>query len=145
MIHAYLNNWDPGHPLHRLTEFLNSPTFLDFGRQVIGAPRITKAEAQATLYRPGNFLTRHIDPGHNEERRAAYTFGFTRAWQPDWGGLLLLLKENHDIARGFLPRFNLLTLFDGRRIHSVSPVSAFAGAGRYQITGWLRDDEGRNA
>ena len=52
----------------------------------------------------------------------------------------MLLDENKDIERAFLPRFNVLSIFDGRRIHSVSPVSPFAGGGRFQITGWLRDD-----
>jgi len=140
MIQAYSEGWDPGHPIHQLTEFLNSPAFLDFGRQVIGEPRLTKADCQATLYSRGHFLTRHRDEGAKNERRAAYTFGFTRNWQTDWGGLLMFLDEQQDISRALMPRFNVLSLFDGHRIHSVSPVSAFAGAGRYQITGWLRDD-----
>lgn len=140
MIEAYVGGWDQGHPIHTLTEFLNSPDFLEFGRAVIGAEVITKADAQATLYAPGHFLTRHVDEGLNRERRAAYTFGFTKNWQTDWGGLLMFLDDNQDIARAFMPRFNVLTLFDGTRIHSVSPVSAFAGGHRLQITGWLRDD-----
>lgn len=140
MIEAYLGGWDQGHPIHLLTEFLNSPEFLEFGRRVIGAPLITKADAQATFYAPGHYLTRHVDDGERRERRAAYTLGFTKNWQPDWGGLLLLLDRNLDIARGFLPRFNMLTLFDGMLVHTVSCVSPFAGGGRYSITGWLRDD-----
>lgn len=140
MIQAYTGGWDQGHPIHAVTEFLNSPGFLEFGRRVIGVDKLTKADAQATLYAPGNFLTRHIDDGMDNERRCAYTFGFTRNWQTDWGGLLMLLDENQDIERGLLPRFNVLSLFDGRKIHSVSAVTQFAGAGRYQITGWLRDD-----
>jgi len=140
MIQAYSDGWDPGHPIHKLTEFMNSPAFLDFGRQVIGAERVTKADCQATLYSRGHFLTRHRDDGMNNERRAAYTFGFTRDWQTDWGGLLMFLDDKQDVERALMPRFNLLSLFDGHRIHSVSPISPFAGAGRYQITGWLRDD-----
>ncbi|MEE2567771.1 2OG-Fe(II) oxygenase [Hyphobacterium marinum] len=140
MIEAYTSGWDAGHPIHALTEFLNSPDFLDFGRRVIGVDAITKADAQATFYARGNFLTRHVDEGHDNERRAAYTLGFTKRWEPDWGGLLMLLDGNKDIERAFLPRFNVLSIFDGRRIHSVSAVSPFAGDGRFQITGWLRDD-----
>ncbi|WP_019960245.1 2OG-Fe(II) oxygenase [Woodsholea maritima] len=140
MIQAAIEGWDPGHPIHHLTQFLNSREFLDFGCAVIGAETITKADAQATLYAPNNFLTRHVDDGFNKERRAAYTFGFTPHWEPDWGGLLMFLDKDKNIRQGYLPRFNTLTLFDGLRIHSVSCVSPFAGAGRYQITGWLRDD-----
>lgn len=140
MIQAYTQGWDAGHPIHQLAEFLNSPEFLEFGRAVIGADAITKADAQATLYAGGHFLTRHVDEGYDRERRAAYTFGFTRDWQPDWGGLLMLLDSNLDVVRGLLPRFNTLNLFDGTMIHSVSAVSPFAGDGRIQITGWLRDD-----
>jgi len=141
MIEAYTSGWDPGHPVHQLTEFLNSPEFLEFGRIVTGAPVVTKADAQATRYARGHFLTRHIDEGHDKERVAAYTLGFTRNWQPDWGGLLMLLDDELDITRAFLPRFNVLSIFDGRRIHSVSAVSPFAGGARHQITGWFRNDK----
>tara|TARA_R110000868_G_scaffold369683_1_gene633096 strand:- start:2752 stop:3510 length:759 start_codon:yes stop_codon:yes gene_type:complete len=140
MIQAQQEGWDPGHPIHRLTAFMNSPEFLDFGRQVIGVERLTKADCQATLYSRGHFLTRHRDDGMSNERRAAYTFGFTRNWQTDWGGLLMFLDEKQDVSRALMPRFNMLSLFDGHKIHSVSPVSPFAGTGRYQLTGWLRDD-----
>jgi SM-20-related protein len=44
------------------------------------------------------------------------------------------------VTNAWIPRWNTLTLFDGRRVHAVSPVSAFAGDGRYSIVGWLRDD-----
>tara|TARA_R110002072_G_scaffold96195_10_gene211746 strand:- start:819 stop:1586 length:768 start_codon:yes stop_codon:yes gene_type:complete len=147
MIEAYTGGWDAGHPIHLITEFLNSAEFLEFGRAVIGVDAITKADAQATYYARGNFLTRHVDEGHDNERRAAYTLGLTRRWEPDWGGLLMLLDGDKDIERAFLPRFNVLSIFDGRRIHSVSTVSPFAGDGRFQITGWLRDDPipGRNS
>ena len=140
MIEAYMNGWDPGHPLHALTEFINSRDFLDFGQAVIGHDNITKADAQATYYGRGHFLTRHVDEGYDKERRAAYTLGFSKDWQPDWGGLLLFMNDKQDITQGFLPRFNTLSIFDGTRLHSVSPVSPFAGSGRFQITGWMRDD-----
>ncbi|MDA0963359.1 MAG: 2OG-Fe(II) oxygenase [Proteobacteria bacterium] len=140
MIQAYTSHWDAGHPIHRITEFLNSREFLDFGQAVTGAPLVTKADAQATRYARGHFLTRHVDEGHDQERVAAYTLGFTRNWQTDWGGLMMLIDEALDVSRAFLPRFNTLSIFDGRRMHAVSPVSPFAGEGRYQITGWFRND-----
>lgn len=141
MIEAYMKGWDPDHPIHHLTEFLNSEEFLRFGAAVIGAEKpITKADAQATLYSPGHFLTRHTDEGFSLERRAAYTFGFTKTWEPDWGGLLAFLDGDLDVTRALMPRFNVLSLFDGRMVHSVTPVSRFAAGPRLQITGWLRDD-----
>ncbi|RKR03215.1 2OG-Fe(II) oxygenase [Maricaulis maris] len=145
MIQAYTSHWDPGHPIHRVTEFLNSREFLDFGQAVTGAPLVTKADAQATRYARGHFLTRHVDEGHERERVAAYTLGFTRNWQTDWGGLLMLIEDGLDVSRAFLPRFNMLSIFDGRRMHAVSPVAPFAGEGRYQITGWFRNDPAAGA
>lgn len=140
LIIAYLERWDPGHPIHRITEFLNSRPFLDLGGRIIGVPGVTKTEAAATLYSPGHFLTRHVDLGDENERRCAFTIGFSRVWEPDWGGLLVFLDDKRDIARGLTPRFNTLTLFRQDMIHSVTQVSSFAGAGRYMLSGWLRDD-----
>jgi len=140
MIHALLQGWDPGHPLHQVTEFLQTPAFREFGRRVIGCPRVTKVDAQATLFRPGQFLTRHQDVGERQERRAAYTLSFSRGWQPDWGGLLAFISDDLNVDRAWTPGFNVLTLFDGLRTHAVTCVSPFAGDGRYSIVGWLRDD-----
>ena len=140
MIEAYLRGWEKGHPIHQVTELINSPTFLDLGRIVTGVGGITKADAHACRYQPGHYLTRHIDEGADRERRAAYVLGFTKGWQPDWGGLLLFLKDNQDIDFGFLPRFNNLTIFDIKYLHTVTQVSSFAQLPRLTITGWFRDD-----
>jgi SM-20-related protein len=142
MILAYLEGRDPGHPLHMVSEFLNGPEFLAFGRAVTGEAGVIKADAQATFYRPGDFLNLHDDSGVGE-RRAAYTLGFTRRWRPDWGGQLLFHDAAGDVTRGFAPRFNVLTLFRAPRQHSVAPVAAYAAAPRLSITGWLRDDPKR--
>ena len=140
MIEAYMRGWDQGHPIHRVTEFINSPGFLDLGKRVTGVGGVTKADAHATAYGPGHFLTRHVDEGADRERRAAYVLGLTKDWQPDWGGLLLFLNERQDVMEGFLPRFNVLTIFDIKYLHTVTQVSSFAGAVRYSVTGWFRDD-----
>jgi len=127
------------HPIHQLTDFLNGEEFLNFGAQVIDQAGLTQVDAHATLYTRGSFLTRHVDDGLNRERRAAFTLSFCENWQTDWGGLLMFLnKQTTDVTSAWLPRFNTLTVFDGLRVHSVSPVSAFAGAGRYSIAGWYR-------
>lgn len=140
MIQAVMSRWDPEHPIHQVTMLLNSPVFVSMAREIIGCPRVTKLDAQASNYRPGNFLTRHVDDGQKRERRAAYTIGFSRKWEPDWGGLLMFVDENKDISRAYLPRFNTLTVFDGLRLHSVSAISAFAPVPRLSIMGWFRDD-----
>jgi len=138
MIDAYLDGRDPGHPLRALTEFLNSPEFIAFTAAVTGE-RVVKVDAQATLYRPGDFLTRHDDRGVGE-RRAAYTLSLTRGWRPDWGGQLLFHGDGGDVTRGFAPRFNVLTLFRTPLWHSVAPVAPYASRPRLTVTGWLRDD-----
>ena len=139
MIDALLAGDDANWPLHGMTEFLNSPEMLDFTRAITGEASAVKHDAQATLYAPGHFLNRHDDAGDNQERRAAYVMGFTKDWRVDWGGQLLFL-DGQDTQRGFSPSFNTLSLFKVPRQHIVTQVTNFAGAGRYSITGWLRDD-----
>lgn len=143
MIEGYLRGWDQGHPIHQVTEFINGPEFLHLGRRVTGVTGITKADAHATAYHPGHYLTRHLDYGEDHERRAAYVLGFSRNWQPDWGGLLLFLSDRQDINEGYLPRFNVLTIFDIKYLHTVTQISSFAGGIRRSITGWFRDDPTR--
>lgn len=140
MIEAYLQRQVPEHPIHALTEFFNSPAFISFAGAVIGYPQLTKVSAHATSYAPGHYLTRHSDEGEMYERRAAYTLGFSRPWEPDWGGLLVFFDDDMNIQRGFLPRFNTLTIFDGTMVHAVTAVAPFAPRPRLTVTGWFRDD-----
>lgn len=128
---------DPSAPIHRATEFLQSPTFLDFGAAVIGSDQVDGVRAQASNYRPGDFLTLHDDRHKKDERLAAFTLGFTRGWRPDWGGQLLFHDAEGQIERGFTPGFNVLTLFKVPRAHSVAPVAPYAAAKRLSLTGWL--------
>lgn len=140
MIEALKRGLDRDHPIHALTMFLNSPAFVSFARTIIGDPRVTKIDAHASNYQRGHFLTRHMDEGAQKERRAAYTIGFSRDWQPDWGGLLLFFDDKFDISRGFIPRFNTLTVFDGMMPHAVTSISPFTPSPRLSIAGWFRDD-----
>ncbi len=139
MIDAYLENRDPGWPLHAMSEYLNTPEMLDFTRTITGESSVIKHDAQATLYSPGHFLNLHNDTGDAAERRAAYVMGFTKNWSINWGGHLMFTRGN-ELDFGFSPSFNTLTLFKVPRDHIVTQVTNFAGAGRYSITGWLRDD-----
>jgi SM-20-related protein len=131
---------DPAPPIHGLTELVQSRAFLDFGAKVIGAPHVAGVRAQASHYRPGDFLTLHDDKHGRDARLAAFTLGFTREWRPDWGGQLLFHDADGQIERGFMPGFNVLTLFRVPRPHSVAPVAAYAAAKRLSVTGWLIDD-----
>jgi SM-20-related protein len=133
---------DPGPPIHRATEFLQSRTFLDFGAAVIGDDRVDGVRVQASNYRPGDFLTLHDDSHKKDERLAAFTLGFTRAWRPDWGGQLLFHDADGQIERGFTPGFNVLTLFRVPRAHSVAPVASYAAGKRLSLTGWLVREPG---
>jgi SM-20-related protein len=141
LITAWLNKSLPGHPVHELTEFLNGPAFLEFGRAITGDASVIKADGQATRYRPGDFIGLHDDADqHGVERVAAYTLGFTRRWRSDWGGQLAFHDNRGDISRALVPRWNTLTLFQVPRLHSVVPVSLYAQAPRLSVVGWLRKD-----
>ncbi|MDX1517397.1 MAG: 2OG-Fe(II) oxygenase family protein [Woeseiaceae bacterium] len=135
---AHRAGLNAGSPLHAFYEWLNSAEFLDFARAVTGQDAITFADAKATRYMPGHFLTEHDDSQEGKNRLAAYIFNFTERWRPDWGGYLQLLSDNGDIRHGMMPAFNALNIIDIPQRHSVSYVAPFAGTARLSITGWLR-------
>jgi SM-20-related protein len=125
--------------LMRVHEFLNSTEFLSFARDVTGVASIALADAQATCYRAGHFLTRHDDLAHGKKRIAAYVLNFTPRWLADWGGILQFIDKDGHIAEGYTPVFNALNLFRVPQPHSVSHVAPFAQGSRLSITGWLRE------
>ena len=129
---------DPAHHWASVVSFLNSPEFLGFTREITGMAQIALADAQATVYRAGQFLTVHDDnrPGHN--RLLAYVMSFTPAWRAEWGGLLEFPGEDGQIEAGYVPNFNSLRLFQVSKKHFVSCVAPYAVGGRYSVTGWLR-------
>lgn len=139
MLDAYKAGWAPGGPHDLLIEHINAEPFMDLVRDVTGMPDLVKADAQATLYGPGQFLSIHDDSHVAEGWRVAYVlnFGLTD-WRPEWGGYLLFHDEEGDVIAGYRPRFNALNLFAVPQAHSVSYVAPFAPAGRYAITGWFR-------
>src|SRR5581483_603150 len=89
---------DPGHYWAEIVRFLNGPEFLGLARSITGVEEIALADAQATLYRPGHFLTTHDDNSPGLNRLAAYVIGFTSAWGPEWGGLLEFIGEDGQIS-----------------------------------------------
>ncbi len=124
--------------LMRVLAFLNSVPFRDLMRRVTGDDAIDYADGQATLYRAGDFLTRHDDAVEGKNRRAAYVLGFTPEWSTDWVGLLAFPDRYGHVSEAFAPAFNSLNLFRVPALHSMTQVASFATAGRYSITGWLR-------
>jgi Rps23 Pro-64 3,4-dihydroxylase Tpa1-like proline 4-hydroxylase len=128
---------DPNHYLAKLVDFLNGPEFIAFVRAVTGMSAIALADAQATLYRPGDFLTVHDDTAQGKNRLAAYVLSMTPNWRADMGGILEFLDANGHISGGYVPSFNALNLFRVPQVHCVSQVALF-GSLRYSVTGWLR-------
>ena len=129
---------DSDDPFAEFAQWLSGGEAREFLRGVIGRPELDFADAQATAYGPGDFLTGHDDEVEGKNRLAAYVFGLTPQWRAEWGGLLLFHDRDGDIERGLLPRFNSLNLFAVPQLHSVSFVSPSAPFRRYSITGWLR-------
>lgn len=125
-------------PVEAVYDLVNTEAFLDFIRMLTGEPRCAFCDAQATRYRPGDFLAQHHDdlPGMN--RLFAYVLNFTPAWMSDWGGTLVFLDEDDHVAEGYRPTFNALNLFRVPTPHAVTQVASFAAAHRLSITGWVR-------
>lgn len=137
MVQNYLDRRDADLPLHRIVEFLNSPDYIGFMQALTGDRTIRRVNAQATCYRPGEFLKNHSDIDTKEGRRYAYVINLSRGWQADWGGLLHFTDAAGSVVETFVPRWNSLSLFRVPTDHHVSLVAPWAENPRYAITGWL--------
>ena len=127
---------DRDHYYSGFVEFLNTPEFLNLMREITGIPEITSTDGQATLYRPGDFLTVHNDDAKLAKRLVAYVLNMTPVWRSDWGGALQFIDDRGNIAEGYVPAFNVLNIFRVPARHAVTAVTPFGGL-RYSITGWL--------
>lgn len=125
-------------PLSDFARLMSSEPMLDMLRAVTGDDDLSFSDGQATAYGPGDFLTCHDDDVPGKGRRAAYVFGMTPGWRPEWGGLLLFHDDRDLTVMGQVPGFNTLDLFAVPRRHSVSIVTPAAATRRFAITGWLR-------
>lgn len=132
-----------GDPLARFASFLSSPDVTALLREITGEERIDFADAQATAYGLGHFLTAHDDAVAGKNRLAAYVFNLTPSWHADWGGLLAFHGADGHVEEAYTPAFNALNLFAVPQPHSVSIVAPFAAARRYSVTGWLRSADGQ--
>ncbi len=118
--------------------FMSAPATLECIARIAGHQEIVFADAQATRYRPGDFLTRHDDNVAGKDRSLAYVLGLTEGWRPEWGGLLLFNGADSAIIETITPRFNALSLFAIGQPHSVSYVAPYASHPRQSVTGWYR-------
>jgi hypothetical protein len=123
--------------LNTLFEFLNGEPMLDVARKITGCADIGFADAQATRYSPGHFLTVHDDGIEGKDRRAAYVLNLTPDWRADWGGLTAFLGADGHVDEAFTPKFNALNLFRVPQPHAVTVVAPFAPRPRFAITGWF--------
>ena len=129
---------NPSVKLNAFQDFVNSSELLDLIRAITRMEEIRFADCQATLYRPGHFLTTHNDDVERTGRLVAYTFNFTPNWRADYGGILHFMDEEGHVDEGYMPKFNALNLFKIPAQHAVSYVTPFAREGRYSIIGWFR-------
>ena len=136
MVTAYKEGRDPGLPLHRVLEFFNDPQYLEFIRVLTGNAALRRVNAQATRYRPGQFLKLHDDQEPETGRQYAYVVNLTERWEADWGGLLQFLDAGGRVIDTLMPRYNTLSLFKVPAAHCVSLVAPWAEAPRLAITGW---------
>jgi len=127
----------PGHFFNFIYEFFNSTESLDFAKSITNIDSIKFADIQATRYSKGHFLTEHDDHVKGKNRLAAYVLNLTPEWKNDWGGALLIHKDEVS-CHALFPKFNALNIFAVPQKHSVSYISPFAQADRYSITGWFR-------
>jgi SM-20-related protein len=123
--------------LCRFAEWMSSETVCALFREITQHDDICFADAQATAYSPGDFLTGHDDAVEGKNRRTAYVMGLTAQWRPEWGGLLLF-HDSEEITEARPPQYNALNLFRVPQVHSVTEVTKAAAYRRYGITGWLR-------
>jgi SM-20-related protein len=122
----------------RFASWISAGEARAFLRTVTAGQDILFADAQATAYSPGHFLTGHDDNFAGKNRHSAYVFGLTPVWRPEWGGLLLFHESDNHFQSALVPDFNRINLFKVPQMHSVSEVTRSAAYRRYSITGWLR-------
>jgi Rps23 Pro-64 3,4-dihydroxylase Tpa1-like proline 4-hydroxylase len=128
-------------PLSGFAQFLSSGPARLLLRKITSFSDVEFADAQATSYGKGDFLTAHHDHVPGKQRRAAFVFNLTPTWKIDWGGLLMFHSADGHVDEAFTPKFNALNIFAVPQLHSVSMVTPIAPQKRYSVTGWLRAEK----
>ncbi len=128
----------PAHLLYTVAEAMHAPEHLAFVRRLTGRSNVQRMDVIAARYLSGHFLTLHDDIVEAEGREVAYVLNLTRAWRPEWGGLLHIADAGqHDVVQTFTPEFNSMVLFRPPLWHFVSQVASYAQHPRYTLTGWM--------
>ena len=126
-----------GNPvLDRAYAFINVGAMMKLVRRVTEIPGLSKADAEATLYRQNTFMHWQGRKAAAHGARIGYSLNFTREWNPNWGGFLQLFDEHMNVEEAFYPAFNSLTLFSVPATYSVSFVALFCQGVRLSISGW---------
>ncbi|MDT8398331.1 MAG: 2OG-Fe(II) oxygenase family protein [Pseudomonadales bacterium] len=138
VIDSYLAAEYRRHYLYELADAFHGRDYLAFVRELSGCPAIVRMNIFAARYLPGHFLTPHDDSHVDEGREVTYILNLTKAWRPEWGGLLHIMDaDQQSINRTIVPAFNSMVLFRPPRWHFVSQVSNYAKRPRYTVTGWM--------
>jgi len=140
MVTAYIEKRDPDLYLNKILEWLNSINTHQYFKRLTENYTIKKINAQATRYLPGHYLTQHSDKHEEEGRLYAYIMGFSKDWNPAWGGLLNILDNDGKIIHTLIPEYNSLSIFKVPQEHFVSMVTPQAKTERIGITGWLLEN-----
>src|SRR5512139_1398815 len=122
-------------PLADFASFMSSVSVIQWFREITGCEAIDFADAQATRYRNGAFLTRHDDAVEGKKRYFAYVLNLTRDWRAEWGGLLFFPGDDEIRIDALVPEFNVLNLFEVGQQHGVSQVASYAPRPRISVTG----------
>lgn len=123
--------------LARFTDWLNSRAFLNFIRDITGAPDIHHVTVQAMRFGADHFASYHADATAGDHQRATCVFGLSPAWQRSWGGLLQFANRHGKLQDEFIPRFNSMIVFEPSMRHAVSLVTRQAQIPRYSIAASL--------
>lgn len=107
-------------------------------RRTILDPRIKDAAVELRAYKlesGGHFRL------HKDDYRAAagFIWYLSNTWEWDWGGLLLVIDEAN-IGKAYLPEYNKLVLLDhesGQNAHCVTPVANYALEPRLMLVGFI--------
>lgn len=123
--------------LDAVADLMRSPDMIALLEAVTGISDPSFVDGQVTSYGVGDFLTGHDDDVTGSRRKAAFVYGLTPQWRPEWGGLLLFHEQGEVEVSGMVPQFNTLDLFAVPRFHSVTQITPAAPRRRYSVTGWL--------
>jgi hypothetical protein len=132
---ARQKRWEKSTILGEFADFLTSDPVMELVKTITGKADVDYVDLFAARYDPGDYATIH-DDSHGD-RRVAFTFGLTKPWRVEWGGVLLFHRDDGQIEAGWAPAFNVFNLFKVPTAHSVSVVAPFASEPRLAMTGWF--------